>query len=229
MRLGGFSPLPFSLGGGEPIVETLYNSLNISLGTAYDVSDASNVTAETMAEARALADVYECNQRMSYATDPKRMPAELLPRWEKIFDIHPHVLATDEDRRLALQAKFLALIGPAGLTDAITALINGSFVGLEFTPLASAYQRWLVNGFPNDWISTTAHILIRVQFTANQTLADFLNEMAVMTQMLDDFLPVYTTFDWGTFAEGGVTGFWLDDPVGSGPPPSNLDFEVFDS
>lgn len=218
MRLGGFSPLPWTLGGGEPRVKTLYDSLNQSLGTAYDTSDESNVTAETMAEARALDAVWSANRRMALQTDAKRM-SDFIGRWERILDLHPAPSDSDVARRAAIQAKFLAWIGPSALLDLVTLIAGTSLIGIEFTDLVDAQIRWPENGYPNNWTSNTAHIVIRVQFSANQTTAEFWNMRARLTQALDDFLPAWATFDIATFRPGGGNGFFLDE--------RNLNYETF--
>lgn len=226
-NLGGFGMLPIRLGGGETDVESIYRSLNESKGSAYDTSDASNVTAETMAEARAIAAVYRSNARMSYQWDAKRM-YDFIPRWEKIFNIHPGPTASVPSRRAALGVKFLALVGHASLSDTVQAIIGDCFVSIVYTSLDEAYMRWPGNGYPNDFLSNTAHILIKVQFSANQTQAEFWDLMARMSQQLRDQLPVWTTFDWGMDAEAGGEGFYLDDPIAGGPPPTNLNYELLD-
>lgn len=218
---GGFSPFPLRFGGGKTRVQAIYEALNESLGTAYDTSDTSNVTAETMAEARALAAVWSANRRLSLQWDPARM-TDFVSRWEKIFDLHPATTDSMNDRRDALRAKFLALAGPSTVSDACAALLGDSFVGIETTPLASALIRWPANGYASEWRSSVAHILVRVQIASNQTLAEFIKLMGKLTLMLDDLLPAATTFDWATFADNGGDGFYLDED-------HNLNFESFDS
>lgn len=217
MRLGGFCPLPFSLGGEAPRIEALYEAQNQALGSAYDTADFTTVTAETMAEARALDDVYESNTRMSYASDPSRMPEELIPRWEVVFDLHPHRTDSLETRRSMLSAKFLALSGGTLLEDTVRAITGASFVGIEFHPLSTAVVRWSVNSFPDRWTSSVAHVLIRVQFAANQTNAAFWNMLATLSKFLQDFLPAWMEFDAAIHDSGGGDCFLLDEP--------NLDLE----
>lgn len=225
---GAFGAWPLKFGSRPNRVKVLYDALNQARGTAYDTSDDSNVTAETYAEAVMLDVAWSINKRLAYQWDPVRM-TDLVPRWEAIFDLHPSVTDSDPARRGALQAKFLALTGRPSLEDVVSAMLGDSFVDIEYTPLAQAYQRWPDNGFQNDWISHTAHILIRVQYGPTQTDAEFLRLMAKMNEELRNLLPAFITFDWGMYAENGLDGFWLDDPLGAGPPPFNLDYEVFDS
>jgi hypothetical protein len=215
---GGFSPFPLRFGGGKRRLEVLYDSLNQSLGSGYDTSDSSNVTAETMAEARALDAVYSGNVRMALQTDPRRM-TDFLPRWEAIFDVHPHRTDSDNARRAVQQAKFLALAGPQLLEDAVVALTGASFIGIEFTALTDAVPRWPVNGFPNNWTSNVAHIVIRVRFAPNQTNGDFWRMRMNLVKFINDFLPAWTTFDIGIRDSHGTDCFYLDEP--------DLDLETF--
>ena len=57
MAYGARYSYPRRYGGGKSTQQAIYESLNISLGTAFDTSDGSTVTAETSADARAFAAV----------------------------------------------------------------------------------------------------------------------------------------------------------------------------
>lgn len=217
MKLGGGSPLPWSLGGGIEQVRVIFEALNHARGSLYDTTDGSNVTAQTAAEARSLRAIWSANRRMAHAADPLRIPAELLPRWEKILSLHPAPGATDVERRRAIKAKFITWIGPTTTDDLCAAILGDSFIAVERTALVDAYQRWPFNGFPDDWISNTAHIVIRVVRGANQSLAEFWNMRARLTQALNDFLPSWTTFDIAIESTGNC--FRLDEP--------NLNLETF--
>ncbi len=217
MKLGGFCPLPATLGGGRPRLQTLFKSLNQGRGTGYDTGDNSNVIAETMAEARALDAAWSGNRRAALQFDAKRMTA-FIPRWEKILDLHPRRNASDNERRRLILAKYLAWAGPELFEDAVRALTGDSFVGIEFHPLSTAVQRWPVNGYPNNWTSSTAHVLIRVQ-VGNQTNAEFWNMRAELSKFLQDYLPFWMEFDVAIHDSGGGDCFLLDEP--------NLDLETF--
>lgn len=222
---GGFGGWPRRFGGGRSRVQTIYESLNAARGSAYDTTDSSNVTAETYAQAVALAAAWSNNRRAALQTDPKRM-SDFIPRWEAILDLHPSPADSVADRRSAILAKFLAWAGQAAFEDVVAAIMGTSLVDIEYTPIASAYQRWPENGYPNSWISHTAHIVIRVQFAANQSQQELLHVLGRLDRTLADFLPAYTTWDWAMFAENGEDAFFLDDPLGAGPPPNNLNWET---
>lgn len=216
---GGFSPFPLRFGGGRRRLQTLYEALNQSLGSGYDTSDSSTVTAETMAQARALDAAYSGNRRMAYVMDPARCPAEIVPRLEFIFGIRPHRSDTLPARRRVLAAAFLVLNGNVLIEDVIATIAGSSFIGIEIHPLSTATIRWPVNGYPNSWTSSVAHITIRVQIVANQTMSGFWNMRATLRRFLRGFLPAYVDFDIAIFDSNGGPCFLLDEP--------NLDLETF--
>lgn len=216
---GGYAPFPLRFGGGVPRIKTLYQSLNEARGTAYDTSDESNVTAETMAHARALDSAWSANRRMALQWDPLRM-TDFLPRWEAILDLHPGPNDSVAARRQAVQAKFLAWAGQTALQELVEAIAGDSFVAIVYTDVVDAVPRWPANGYPTKWSSNVAHILVRVQYAPNQTEAEFWNMRRRISRTLRDFLPAWTTFDIGTFRPDGVSeGFFLDE--------RNLNFETF--
>lgn len=216
---GGFTPFPLRFGGGRPRLQTLYESLNQALGSGYDTDDASTVTAETMAEARAIDGLYSGNVRMSYIMDPARCPEEIIPRLEFICGLHPHRTDTIPARRRALSAHFLLLSGNAILEDVVVAIAGDSFIAIQFTALADAIPRWVITGFPNNWTSNTAHIVVRVRQTGLQTTADFWNMRATLRKFLRLFLPVWVTFDIAIRSSHDDDCFYLDEP--------DLDLETF--
>lgn len=211
---------------GQPSpVDTIYKSLNQALGTAYDTSDTSPVTAETKAEARILAATWRNNRRMALQWDPRYM-TDFIPRWEAIFGIHPAHGSSDSARRTVLQARFKLLAGRSSFTDLATSLLGSNLVAIERGDLSNNYLRWPDNGFPNDWISHTAHILVRVQFLGGQTEISMLKLVGAARAVLEDAMPAWCTLDFATFAEDGSSRFILDDPNGAGPPPHNLNWEA---
>lgn len=222
-NIGGRCPLPLRLGGGESRVQTIYEALNDGLGTTYDTSDDSPVTAETSADARSIAALWSANARLANQWDPRRV-TDFLPRWEKIFGIAPRSTDSDNTRRGRLVAKFAALGGALYATTPLIceALLGDAFLDVEYTDLANAVHRWPGGTPPEDdqWTSTIAHILVRVEQPANMTTYEFLARLGELSNFLRDFLPASTTFDWGVFADNGQRGFYLDE--------YNLDFETFD-
>lgn len=221
-NFGGMSPLPLRLGGGSHRrLEAIYNSINQALGTAYDISDDSNVTAETMAEARLIEWLWSSNQRLANQMDPPRM-TDFLPRWEGILGVPPRRGDTDQTRRSHVAAKLAASGNPneQGVNEVVSALLGALLLAVEYTPLASANTHWAGTGEPTLWSSSVAHILVRVTKPTNMADQDFFVTMASVITALDDFAPAWSTFDWGVFAVNGLRGFYFDE--------HNLDVETFD-
>ncbi len=223
-NFGGYAPLPLRLGGGESTVRVIYESLNDGLGTGYDTSDNSTVTADTFADAVQIAALWSANARMTNQWDPNRM-TDFIPRWEKIFAVVPSSGDSDNARRARLAAKFQALGGPLYATTELicSSLLGDAYVGVEYTPLASSHSNWPGGTPPQPgmWSSSVAHILVRVQQPANATVVEFLKSLGELMAFLGDFLPAWVTFDWGLFADNGMNGFYLDE--------NNLDYETFDA
>jgi hypothetical protein len=86
--------------------------------------------AEHLAEARCLAYLWGLNEKLANQFDMSTV-THFLSRWEAIYQIVPPAGATDDQRRLALQAR-LASWGLPGtqqvLTDLLTTLLGSSFV-----------------------------------------------------------------------------------------------------
>jgi hypothetical protein len=222
MKLGRFASLPFRLGGGEPLSRKIYRGLNAQMGTAYDTSEESTVTAETSAEARLIAAAWHANERAANQLDFERV-TDFVPRWEAILNLHPSHSDSMASRRARIAAKRTAVGTPTELAVATLcdAVLGAVFVGLEFTPLSRAAIEWPGNGYPDTWYSTTAHVLVRVTQPAGVTDADFLGRCNGMIDLLKDFLPDWCTADWAILNSDDEEGFILDDPT-------NLDTETFD-
>ncbi len=222
-NIGGYCPLPLRLGGGESRLREIYESLNDGLGTAYDTSDSSPVTAETEADASTIEAVWSANERLKNQWDPNAL-TDFLSRWEKIFGLSPKRTDSDNLRRAKVALKFRALGGAvyATLSDTCTALLGSAFVGIEYTDLAHANAHW-PGGSPaevDQWSSTIAYILIRITLPGSLTLHEFLAKLRETLSFLADVLPVWVVFNYGAFNSTAANGFLLDDPM-------NLDWETF--
>ena len=215
MRLGGSSPFPVRLGGGASTTETVYRSLNDQLGTAYDTSQSSTVTAETMSEARAIAALWSANRRMSYQWDPSKM-TDTLSRWERIFNIRPHRGASDQERRDRLVPRFLALTSPlyATLWDTCQSLLGAGLIGVEFISDADAHSQWAGStpSMPSEWNSSLGHVVIRVHRWEDigWTQYQLYSAIADCKAALNDSMPADITFDFAGFTAGGANGFYID-------------------
>jgi uncharacterized protein YmfQ (DUF2313 family) len=220
MPFGRFGSFPFRMGGGKPLARTIYESLNRELGTGYDTSEESTVTAETAAEARCLAIAWRQNERASFQHDPNRV-TDFLARWETIFGLKPKATDSLSTRRAQVAAKWATMMNPdpAGVYTVCSVALGSLLVAVEYTPLANSVQHWPGNGYPEHWHSTTAHILVRVTQPTTTTDGTFLAKMTSLMALLDDFLPDCVTCDWGVWDSDGDRGFRLDE--------RNLNWETF--
>ncbi len=223
MPFGRFGSFPFRLGGGEPLSRKLYRDLNGAIGTAYDTSSSSTVTAETAAEARAIAAAWRANERAANQLDSDRM-TDFVSRWESILRLTPSSSDTLTTRRARVKAKRSALGSPdrSAINTVCLSALGNFFVQTEYVPLELALQRWPGNGFPDDNYSTTSHILVRVHHPAGTYDGPFLAACNGLVAILRDFIADWATVDWGILNSAGSNGFLLDDP-------HNLDMETFDS
>jgi hypothetical protein len=223
MPFGRFGSFPFRFGGGAPLARTIYESINSSLGTAYDTSETSTVTAETSAEARLIAACWHANERASNQYDPYRT-TDYLERWESIFGLGVTPTDTIGVRRGRVAAKLTALCNPT--EDTVFTVCNealgDAFVGVEYTTIDDANMLWPGNGNPDDWESTTAHIVVRVERPVSWSAKLFDQTVGSTIKILYSFLPDWATVDWAMNSSTGNEGFILDDD-------QNLDVETFDS
>ena len=228
------------MGGAGPNgnrLRSFYDALGRARGDAYDTTQTSNVSAETVATARLVASIWSTNQRMANQWDPLRMTTSL-PRWEKILNIVPLPTDSDTTRRARIQA-ISARTGQAPFTTYLSAqlaaLLGPVFVAVEYISVGLAVIHVPDGTYPfgtvvpgTPWSSTTAHILIRTQVPAGYKESDFQAAIGLVAPFMDAVAPAWVTFDWYrpgpvyTAILGGpsASGFYLDDP-------HNLDNEVF--
>ncbi len=217
---GGSSPFPLRFGGGKTRLQSIVDSLGVARGTAYDVSQPSNVYAEDMAIARCVEALWSANARLANQWDPARM-TDFLERWEAILEVPPAIGDSLRTRRQRVAGKLKAATGPTAqiVSDACAALLGSMFVQVEFTPLATAVQQWPANGFATSWYSTTCHIVVRLTQPSTVSNAQYYQAKGLCVQLLDSILPAYMTFDVAKYSSVVVSQFLLDDPA-------NLDNET---
>lgn len=226
---GGFNPAPFRFGASRHSVEeTILNALNQGDGTALTTEQASYNYADNFAVARAIADLWSANRRLSHQWDPQRM-TDFLGRWEKILALSPAATDTPTDRRAAVAAK-LAMVGQPATSqvvrDLLLKIIASIFVTIanasSATATASAPGGLTIPGgvtLPDGpWSSSIAFVGIQVQQPANVSTQQFYTLAGKVFQYLDGLLPAWVDFGW--FRQGpNDYGFYLDE--------LNLDNEGF--
>lgn len=242
MAYGGMDPSPQRYGGGRSTVAVLVDSLGTQLGTAYDPSQGTKVNVRLQAAARAIAEVYETNQRMANQSDPARM-TDFLPRWEKILGLYPSPSANAPQRRRAVAAK-RSMVGKKPTYQQVVDILTSTLTPIPYMLIhgsSSTANVWTPQDWPfgnhaspppvpsnlvqflqvyPDWYSTVAELQIKVSKPAGMLDADFYERLGAMNLVLDGFLPAWTTWTWFRQDIHGSPGFFLNDP-------SNLDNEAF--
>jgi hypothetical protein len=219
---GGFAPRPRQYGGGSHRLPQINDALNAGRGLAYDTTDwGSPVSIENRAFARAIEWMWSTNKRAANQFDPQRC-TDMLPRWERIFQIFPLATDTPVERRVRLTFKWAAdTKSPIyhQIVDDLTTKMGAVFVGLVHTASADGLALYPGSAATNpydiygtttlgvswvDWSSAVAHIAVQVTPTGF-TAAVFNQAISEMHIYLDGALPSWCTFSWFT-----TTGFFLD-------------------
>lgn len=149
----GFGLAQFT--GDEPMAETVYRALNAATGggTAFDVSEGTDMEATNFADAIAIACARRSLERASLNLAPETA-TEKLPQHEAAFVVSPPKDATIAERRAILAAKNLAARGSRdeAITAALRTLLGSDFVALYVSPQADV-ERWpsAVGGAPGHY------------------------------------------------------------------------------
>lgn len=192
----------------------IHEYLNDAKGTAFRCEPGTIAWIKNMAIARVLYQASETIRRMSLQFNPETMSV-FVPRWEKILKITPNENATMNERRRVIGAKFETIgIAPTGqaVRDFITKLIPDNFVSIIHATAATAYTRvpgglTVPGGITIDdgqWVSSLSNLSVRVYQPLNQSDSEFYESVNSFRIPLGDFLPAYTTNNWGRF--GNQTG-----------------------
>ncbi len=204
---GGLTPGFERYGGHPPALKAIVDSLGSQRGTAFDVTQPSNIYIENMAVGRAIAEAWSNNQRMANQWDSARM-TEFIPRWEKILALSPLDTDTPTDRRARIALAF-ARFTQAGIYqtvyDQLLRLLGSSiFLGITTTSSAQAVV-WTPAGWDVgshdasgnlNFYSTVSHILIEVTQPAGMADGTFYQTLGAMNPVLDTLLPAWVTWDW---------------------------------
>ena len=133
MSYGAFFPQPERYGGARPLIQTLLDSLNAQMGTAYDISPSSPVYIRNYAIARCIADVWNAAEKLKNQFDPLRM-TDFLPRWERILNLTPSPTDSGNVRRRKVNARFQR-IGRQPTHQAVQDIITE-----ELSPITAVIQ-----------------------------------------------------------------------------------------
>ena len=227
---GGLTPGFERYGGGAPGVKRILEALNAARGSAYDTTSTSNVYAENLAIARAIAECWSTNARMANQWDANRV-SDFISRWEAIYGIYPLSADTTADRR----ARIAVAAGRPGkqpnyqdTSDLLRAALGATFVQIIHTSTTDPHASIIWPGAGNTtlavgWSSSVSFVAVLVKQPAGMNDGQFYETIGKMFPILDGVLPAWTTFDWlrRDVHGGNVAGFWLDDLP-------NIDNEGFD-
>lgn len=150
---GGYAPFPLRLGQSEAVGKAITDALNRGRGTALDTTEfASPVWVENHAIARAIADVWHTNERLSLQTDLSR--TTMLERWEAIFGITPSPTQTARERRAVLAERQSRVGKPTDvqrIDDILALLMPDIPTSVIIQSNASAGAR---KSYPGAWLMT---------------------------------------------------------------------------
>ncbi len=192
-------PLANTLGGGPDDIDVAQNALLEALRPYLTPTDPAQI-ALTNVEALMIAITWAVNRRLSGMLDPNRM-ISTLATWEQACGLRPSPTATDTDRRNALAAQFLGLVGNtiANLYALCAAIAGPSFLGF-YLPSSSAptYQPGLNPG-PPGWENTSCRAVIGVRLAPVATSdAAFLTVVRQLNGSLGLACPTWMGFVVGT-------------------------------
>jgi hypothetical protein len=212
-------------GSTDDTYRRIYESLNQALGTAFDTSPTSNVAIRNHAIARAIAEVWDQNRRLSFIHDPWRCAPSILVRWERICRLYP--LPTDSIRsRRARLAEKLSRFGVKPtyqvVTDRLEDALPNVFVALRHITPSEATAHWPGTAEPDAFTSTVCHLLVEVEKPAGYSEGQFYEAAGKVSNIMDSSVASHLTFDWyrnstdpahagaGAWATDTDAGFYLD-------------------
>jgi hypothetical protein len=227
---GGFAGAPFSFGGGPRRAELFAQALNEGRGRLYDTSDwSSGPSVENRAFADAIDAEWAQNERMANQFVPDSV-TDMLPRWERIFELVLVPGDTPSSRRQRLGFAFQALgknPTPQQIADDLAYLLGALFIDVEMVGDADSGAIYpgfnsVGGGNPNpydpagtttdgvsyvDWSSAIAHVAVQVAAQpAWMSTTVYRDTIALMTAYLDGALPAQCTFS----SYVAPLGFFLD-------------------
>lgn len=199
------------------VFETILANLNKARGTAYssyqDEDTSSLVYVENLAYAKAIAEIYNTNERMKNQFDPNKM-SFFVSRWNRIFGLTPDYDDTLEQQKAVLALKF-ALLTKRSINVELENLCR-AYLGIFFVEIIHDTSNTNQGSIgPNEfsspltisggvtlpantsWFSALSHIIIRCWQPRTYTGAILDNDseydrrITKLSTVLDNFLPAY--------------------------------------
>jgi hypothetical protein len=187
-----------------------------------------------------LHGAWATNERLAALWDGKRMPDDIVARWERILAIRPRASDSMQARRERVAEKFASAGTPAlpgVLAGTLSSDLGDFFVAIEHIgySIAKIYvpdgtYPWGTTSTVSPWYSTVAYVLVKLQKPTGYTEAEFYERAGQVFSLVDALVPAWVVVDWyrepvsgGISVSGGPSsaGFFLDDE-------HNLDNNVFD-
>lgn len=192
MPLGRYGTMPFTLGGGDSLVQLEHQAILSALEPYFDTFDGTEVYEETFVDASGVALVWACNERLRNQVIPSRM-MENLTVWEQACGLRPLPEDRDIERRAKLEARLRGVANNAVVdVEAVAeSIFETNFHSV--VPLDPLY--WIVYwpginpGPPGfEWSTNRVRIAIRV---TKDGMSDqmFLDKRYALANQLDAMLP----------------------------------------
>lgn len=234
---GSFNPFPQQYGAEKSSqLEIILDSFLESQGTALTKERGTYNWVVGHAISRFFNEMYRANNILSHVTDPYKMPAELIPRWEKIYGLSSEPEESEKIRRTRIAMHIFFFRRTPNFTtinDFLTLALGEIYVGIVNTKVTDAVLYvpggGVVPGGPtfldgnlnefSPWTGTTCHMAIQLTQPVGMSDAEFY-KLAGEIQLLDILMPIWMTFDWFKDGPNGA-GFYLDQE-------NNLDNQRFD-
>lgn len=221
----------------DPNFKAVLDALNEARGTAYNVEPGSAVYAENFAIARAIASIWDANERLANQFDTNKMGA-FIPRWEKILGITAIPGVSLSERKKAIAAQF-SLWSREGTTQNMIDLVKECLkeIFIEITHLDSnsnkaAMPGGLINfggaNIPDgEWFSKVSHACVRLWQPRNKlgvpliTDAEYASRKNKYKPIYDNHAPAHVShstyrfvYEVPGFCDGTIGGYELNNAFG---------------
>lgn len=211
---GGYNPYPRAYGGGRRAVAWIHEALLEEYRRLFNVEPDSLGWCESYGEAGIIA-AGQAGANASHNALVALRAAYSLTTWERAFGLTPSPYDTPLARRQALDARFRAMNNNAesDLRDVCERLMGVNFALTSWIAPLSEVTYWpgINPGQPPlEWWSKREILFVEVTKTG-LTQDAFNARVARLTDVLDDLMPAWMSFDIYTVDTNGTDlGFILD-------------------
>jgi hypothetical protein len=211
---GRFNPSPRrQVAAAETLIQAIQRSLLAQLGSGF-VEAGPYLQLETLAEARAISEVYRTYERVANANDPARMSGVVLDRWCRILGINTLPEDSEPRKRRLVGAK-LAIAGrepTIGNVYTVCSETLGSevFVSVDYNDPGDGYLGAELSYLPGGLTlplgvgqligdarqhSHLHHIRVMVTKPSYMTPLEFHTRRDDLYRLMRPWLPGYTNFE----------------------------------